>query len=371
MVRGSKSPHTQEADDRMTLKLLFVNSSLTDGGSEKAMALVAQAMAARGHEVVMALAREKPRTYPLNGSIKIVQFQYGKSGKARKAMSRLRQLRTLIRSHDFDYVVCYMWDLNIATLVASLGLRRRIIVSERSFPGASARSRLSRLVESLAYRLAYRIVYQTPDAQAFCPRGLLSRSVIVPNMIEIAALKPYIGTRSRRMVSIGRLGPQKNFPLLMRSFARFLDMHPGWSLEIYGKGATEGHLRALADRLRIAESVVFAGYVDDLHDQIRDAGMFVLASDYEGISNAMAESMALGLPVISTDCPVGGAALLIKDGESGRLVPVRDETALTQAMSEIASDENLSGQISRGARISAERFSPDRLALTWERDVLC
>lgn len=355
----------------MSLKLLFVNASLTDGGSEKAMSLVAQALAARGHDVTMALVREKERTYPIDPGIRIVQFRYGAKGRIRKSLGRLRRIRALIKAEDYDYVVCYMWDLNVTTLVASLGLRKRVIVSERAFPGTTTRSRLSRLLENLLYRFAYRIVYQTRDAQAYCPPRLASRSVVVPNMIETRGVAPRQQPRTRRIVSIGRLGAQKNFPLLLRSFAQFAESNPDWTLEIYGKGALEDELRSLAHRLGVAESVVFAGYVDDIADRIRDAGMFVLSSDFEGISNAMSEAMALGLPVVCTDCPVGGAALLIDHRVSGMLVPVRDQESLTAAMMEVATDTVLATRIASGARASVTRFSPEALVAVWEADVLC
>nr|MBS1901044.1 glycosyltransferase [Actinomycetota bacterium] len=355
----------------MSLKLLFVNASLTDGGSERAMSLVAQSLAARGHDVTMALVRDKERTYPIDPRIRIVQFRYGDSGKAAKSLARIRRLRALMASDDYDYVVCYMWDLNLTTLFASLGLRKRVIVSERAFPGATSRGRIPRLLERLLYPVAHRIVYQTDDARAFCPPRLRDRSVVVPNMIEAPQVEGHEGVRSRRIVSIGRLGPQKNFPLLLRAFADFLPQNPGWTVEIYGRGAQEAELRALASELGVGDAVTFAGYVDDIPLRIRDAGMFVLSSDFEGISNAMSEAMSLGVPTVCTDCPVGGAALLIEDRVSGMLVPVRDKAALASAMSEVAADDGLARRLSEGGKASVTRFAPEKLASVWEDTVLC
>lgn len=335
------------------------------------MSLVAQTLAVRGHDVTMALVREKERTYPIHPRVRMIQFRYRANGTIGKAVERMRQIRTIIKAGEYDYVVCYMWDLNVTTLIASLGLRKRVIVSERGFPGTSSRSRWSRVLENLSYRFAYRIVYQTRDAQAFCPPRLAGRSVVVPNMIETREGRVYQGERDRRVVSIGRLGSQKNFPLLLRSFARFAKTNPEWTLEIYGKGPLESELKKLANYLEIGDKVVFAGYVEDVVDRIRDAGMFVLSSDYEGISNAMSEAMALGLPVVCTDCPVGGAALLINHRDSGMLVPIRDERALSRAMIEVGTDEALARRISEGARASVARFAPERLAATWEDRVLC
>lgn len=353
------------------LKLLFINSSLTDGGSEKAMTLVAQELARRNHDVTMSLVRDKERTYDTGERIDTVQFTYGDQGKLRKLLARVRKIRRQIKSNDYDFVICYMWDLNLTTLVAALGISAKIVVSERAFPGTSTRGRLSRLLERVLYRRAHRIVYQTEMAREYCPRELVERSAVVPNMVPQSATSQHSGPRAQRVVSIGRLGPQKNFPLLLRSFAEFLQSDPGWTLEIYGKGELEASLRTLARDLGIAHAVSFEGYVQDLSSRIKSAGMFVLASDFEGISNAMTEAMALGIPTVCTDCPVGGAALVIEDGVSGRLVPVGDQPELVKAMRQVSDDESFANTLSEGARESVRNFSPQRLGEVWEDRVLC
>jgi glycosyltransferase involved in cell wall biosynthesis len=352
------------------MKLLFVNASLSDGGSEKAMSLVAQALSGRGHDVTMVLVREKHRTYSVDHRVRVVQLASRAGGRLGKLVGRVRELRRLIASDDFDFVVCYMWDLNLLTLAAAVGTGVSVIVSERAFPGAATRSRLSTLLERVAYRRAHRIVYQTPMAQEHCPPELRGKSVVVPNIIEPPTMAPAASPLERRVVSVGRLVPQKNYPLLIRAFAQFRSVHADWVLEIYGKGVLETSLRELAVELGVADAVRFPGYVADVTARIRDAGMFVLSSDYEGISNALAEAMALGLPVVSTDCPVGGAALLIDDHKSGLLVPVRDVRALGSAMQAIADDPALADRIARGARAAVQRFSPERLAQVWETAVL-
>lgn len=352
------------------MKLLFVNSSLTDGGSERAMSLVAEAMVTRGHDVTMVLVREKERSYSVDPRIKLVQFSYAGKGKALKSLMRAQKLRNLTRSESFDYIISYMWDINITTLVATLGLGSRIVVSERGFPGSSSRSKLTRWLERVTYRFAHRIVYQTEGAQEFCPSHLVTKSVVIPNIVNATALGTiFEGLRDKRIVSVGRLTEQKNYPLLLTSFAKFRHTQPDWVLEIFGRGPLEADLKNLAQQLGVQDAVTFAGYADDVATRISDAGMFVLSSDFEGISNAMSEAMALGLPVVCTDCPVGGAALMIEDGVSGKLVPVGDKPALVSAMNEIASDPALANRLSSGARASVERFSPKRMSEKWEKSV--
>ena len=95
--------------------------------------------------------------------------------------------------------------------------------------------------------------------------------------------------------------------------------------------------------------------------------MFVSSSDYEGLSNSMLEAMAIGLPTVCTDCPVGGARMVIRDGENGLLVPVGDREALAAAMCRVADDRALAETLSQNGRTLREKLSIGVIADEWER----
>jgi len=355
----------------MPSKLLFINSSLTGGGSERAMGHVASALAARGHDVTMCLVREKPQTYAVDSRVKVIQHRQNSATKVGKAVRRLRQLRREIHEGDFDYVISYMWDLNVTALIAAWRLNARVVVSERAYVHAATRSRLSRYLERLTYRSAHRVVFQTSQAQALSAGRWGDSSCVIPNIVEAADRPPLaFGQRESRIVSAGRLVPQKNFALLIRAFARVHTARPDWTLEIYGSGPQKTHLERLVSELGVTPAVELPGFVDDLSSKVARAGMFVLSSDFEGMPNVLAEAMALGLPVVSTDCPVGGPAALIEHNVNGLLVPVGDELALADAMLAMAdADESVASMAQRAVDVTV-RYSPDTVAKLWERTVL-
>ena len=101
---------------------------------------------------------------------------------------------------------------------------------------------------------------------------------------------------------------------------------------------------------------------DHVQEKIRSAGMYVLSSDYEGISNSMLEAMALGMPVIATDCPIGGSKMYIKDGINGLLVPVGDAQALAAAMDRLAGDAAFARQLGAEAAKVKENLAVSRIA---------
>ena len=104
------------------MKIMFVNSSLADGGSERAMALIANQMAEIGYDVTMLLLRDKPHVYQLEPSVNLIQLTYSGSSKATILPERLRQIRLHAQEIKPDCIVSFMWDINVMTLAATAGL---------------------------------------------------------------------------------------------------------------------------------------------------------------------------------------------------------------------------------------------------------
>ena len=102
-----------------------------------------------------------------------------------------------------------------------------------------------------------------------------------------------------------------------------------------------------------------------MHNQIVDAAAYVLSSDYEGISNSLLEAMAMGIPVISTDCPIGGSRMLIEHKKNGMLVPVGDKRALIEAMKYIIEHAEDAERMGQEAAKVKERFSIQAVADAW------
>ncbi len=141
----------------------------------------------------------------------------------------------------------------------------------------------------------------------------------------------------------------------MQAFSDFHKEYPDYVLEIYGKGELEETLKKNTAEMGLGERVIWHGFCPDVRKRIADAGMYVLSSDFEGISNSMLEAMAMGIPVIATDCPIGGCAEYIQNGKNGLLVPVGDRKAMADAMKRLAEDQGLAASVSEnGSRIREE-----------------
>jgi glycosyltransferase involved in cell wall biosynthesis len=130
----------------------------------------------------------------------------------------------------------------------------------------------------------------------------------------------------------GRLTTQKDFPTLLRAFALVRAQRPA-RLMILGEGELRADLERLAEQLGIAEDFALPGFVQNPYPYLKRAAVFVLSSRWEGLPTVLVEALALGTPVVSTDCPSGPREILA-DGKWGRLVPVGDAGKLAEAILE-------------------------------------
>lgn len=156
------------------------------------------------------------------------------------------------------------------------------------------------------------------------------------------------------VLGVGSLDQQKNFPALLRAFARVKAQRPV-RLMILGEGKGRAQLEGLAERLGIAGDVSLPGFVDNPFAYMARAAVFVLSSTYEGLPAVLVEALACGCPVVSTDCPSGPAEIL-QGGRYGRLVTVGDDHALAQAIVAVLDDPPDPERLKRrGAEFSVER----------------
>ena len=135
------------------------------------------------------------------------------------------------------------------------------------------------------------------------------------------------------VLAVGRLEPVKDYPTLLKAFARVVLKSRHTRLLVLGEGQDREALQRLAVDLRIDEVVDFAGFVTNPFSYMSKASVFVMSSVYEGSPNALVQAMACGTAVVSTDCPSGPREIL-QDGKLGRLVPVGDWQALGAAILE-------------------------------------
>ena len=183
-------------------------------------------------------------------------------------------------------------------------------------------------------------VFQTQTVRNTFSGRIFRNSTVIHNPIMDDNL-PFVDfeKREKEIVGIGRLTEQKNFALLVDAFA---ELRPqGYVLKIYGDGHLRKDLEKQIKELNVSDQVKLMGHVDRVVNHIAKAEIFVLSSDWEGMPNALMESMAMGLACVATDEATGGSRDLITEEENGLMVPVKDKEALKTALNKVIEDNEL------------------------------
>ena len=170
------------------------------------------------------------------------------------------------------------------------------------------------------------------------------------------------------LVAVGRLEPQKGFDLLLRAYADLRKRGVSELLVIVGEGKDRKMLEGLAQSLKVAEHVVFAGFQANPYPWLAGAKVFVSSSRFEGFCRVIAEALSVGTPVVSTDCPSGPAEVL-EYGEAGVLVPNEDVAALAEGIYQLLRDGALQEKLRAYGPVRAEAFAPAATVRAFE-DVL-
>lgn len=245
----------------------------------------------------------------------------------------------------------YEYALEISSCTPIKILAAMTNAPERSPISSASRAKRDAVFNTL-WEAGAGFLFQNAYERDYFPQAIRDRSILADNPLMEGLPEIYTGKREPLIVSAGRFDEQKNFELLIRAFAKFHRNNPDYRLHIYGRGHMEPVYRKEILACGMTGYVHLLPFSIDIHAHIRSAAVFVQSSDYEGVSNMLLEAIALGLPVISTDCPAYGARDFIESGRHGLLTPMGDEDSLAEAMRIVTSSDSYAAQ----AQIEAEQI---------------
>ena len=342
-------------------RIVFVTSTLSSGGSERVISLLANALQVRGHVVEIININRHEVFYPINAEVKLTFVEEECGGNI--IGKKMRWLRSYIKKNRPDVVIPFMTDVECVTLISMVGLHIPVISSERYDPRAS--NMLYKTIRWLFLRLTTHLVVQTEDIKSCYSKAMQKRTTVIYNPVRNDIFTSPIPPFSiKRIISVGRLAPQKNFPMLIQAFSEIKDEYPDWQLLILGEGPERERLQMTVESLQLTERVLMPGRSEHVIDELRKSKLFCMSTNAEGMSNAMIEAMCVGLPVISTD--VCGAKELLGNPMSGMIVPVGDTKALAEALRKLISDEETRMKMSERNLAKATLFKQDWIVDQWE-----
>lgn len=361
-------------------KIMFVGLTMGKGGAERVMSILANEFSK--NDVVSLLTvvngSDSYRFDPRVKRLYVDKKSYDLNNKFKKIAKKLSVVRSLrlkkiILRESPDVVVVFLPEPSLRLMLETKLSRKLrkipIIISVRNDPKVEYKNSLIRFIMKKIYANVSGMVYQTEDAKKFF-RGFIKtkNQVVISNPIDEKTLvAPKVdGLRRDVVISVGRLEKQKNQKMLIRAFSEAIkDKRTNYKMEIYGKGTLREDLYDLIHKLGMDEKISLKGQTDDIISRLNSSKIFVLSSSYEGLPNVLIEAMAMGLPVISTDCPCGGPRSIIEDGKNGILVKNEDERAMARAISKLMEDENVREKLAKEALLIRESNSIGTIVMQW------
>ena len=285
--------------------------------------------------------------------------------------SEIKQLHQKLKENPDMTVIAFLQPSIPMTVLAARGLPNRVIISERGNPERLMKKRYGEKFIQKYYTQIIAAVFQTREAQDAYPENVREKGVVISNPIKSDLPKPFIGVRNKNITTFCRISLQKNLPVLIEAYSILHKEYPEYKLRIIGDALNEEGKevqRAIKEQIKqleLEDAVDLLPFSANVHNDIIEDFMYVNSSDYEGISIAMLEAMAIGMPVVCTDCPIGGAHATIQNEVNGLLVPVGDAQVMYLAMKQIIEDEELAPRLSSNAAKLRETLSLENIAKQW------
>ncbi|KOG48453.1 glycosyltransferase family 4 protein [Streptomyces decoyicus] len=276
--------------------------------------------------------------------------------------SRLVDVRAaeFLRTTDAEVLIGTRPGINV--YLARFGPRRALRIAQEHLR-YDAHSKRLRSELAPHYRTLDAVVTTTEaDASVYRARMPLPgvRVLAVPNIVPAPAGPPSEGT-AKVIAAAGRLVRGKRFDLLIEAFSAVAAKHPDWRLRIHGGGAERAQLQGLIDGLGLSRQAELTGPRSPIEAEFAKASIVASASDAESFGMTIVEAMRCGVPVVSTDCPLGPAEI-IHDGTDGLLVPRGDGRALAAALLQLVEDPQRRREMARTALESSRRYDPEPIA---------
>ena len=352
--------------------IAFITLSLCRGGAEGVIARLCNDYLVKHYDITIITCINKPVEYTMDEKIKVVcieQEGVHYHNLPQRFIKRRKSLRKALHEITPDLLICFLPEPNFLALSLKGRFHFPILISVRNDPEKEYHNPVYYAFMRLLYKKADGYIFQTKDAQKYFSfsKHIQDSSVVIPNPLSTDFMNQQLPTSRRKViVTAGRLEEQKNPMMLIKAFAMISGEIPGYTIEMYGTGNKKTEIENYLQENQLSEKITLCGNVANIKEKIQDASLFVLCSNYEGMSNALMEALALGLPSIATDCPCGGNVFLIQNKVNGIVIPVADTDALANAMKELLNHPKQMDELAIHAVESMKKLYPDTIFESWQ-----
>lgn len=361
--------------DSKRCDVLFLTASLSGGGAERKCVTLANAFSEKGYFVtVLTTSPESDKDYRLDPGVSRIAMP-DMLGEKRDSWSRIRALlhRIRIARHHLrklhpKHVVSLGHPEGLLAFLCKPSRSAHCIWTMLSSQAPESQDLRYRLLFRLARRRNTLVVTQTKSIEEEYRSAGFTNLITIPNPVFIPSMTSgeQRVERTFRIISVGRLVPQKSYETLIESLAILDRTHTEWQCTIVGNGPEREALERKCRSCGVASKVLFPGWVKDVRELIGRSDAFVLTSLFEGQPNALLEAMSESIPCIATNFKGGAAMELLGSTEAGVVVPVGDTQGIANAIQSLIKDPRRRRELGARGRKTVEAFGVGRISEVWE-----
>ena len=354
-------------------KIAFHLNCLEQGGAERVVTNLANQFVEKGYQVLIATEWYGENEFQTDARVRRVHVGLREGDEKKphplQILLRIKYLKAFIKEEKPDILIPFARKALYRGLMAAYFIKIPVLISIRTDPVGHYDELSDKIQIPLLFPRADGCVFQTEGAREFFAPRLQKNSRIILNPIN----PKYIGVpapvkRTKTVVQSGRLVDFKNQPMLIRAFVKVHEKHPDYDLKIYGGDSFDGTreiLEGLIEEHRAQDYIHLMGASDNLEKELADAALFAFTSDWEGLPNALMEAMALGLPIVATDCPCGGPRTIMTNEVNGLLIPIKNQKALEDGINRLIEDRDLAERLGMEARKIADKANAQAIYEEW------
>jgi len=358
------------------MKIMFLISQVyKHGGIEKVLVDKANYLAQKNFTVTIVTFEQcgHPPIYDLDATIDTIDLgvNYNRSipllhpvnfAKAFIHFYRLRQLLYQI-APDFVVNCSYSYDFYLLPFIHRKSRKIKEYHASRAVvaPG-SIRLKVDRFIESFYDT----IILLNPSETKYYRNANI---VVVPNAVHVPELTSKL--ENKKAIAVGRIAPVKNFDFLIEVWEELITHNDSWELHIYGEDylGTKNRLQEKITSRSLQDHIKFMGSTDNIFETLKEYSITLMSSHTECFPMILLESLAVGVPIISVDCPTGPRHI-IENNSTGYLVPVNRKDAMVEKILELMENAGLRRIFGRNAKKSASKYFIENVMNDWVKNVL-
>lgn len=347
-------------------KYLFIVPSLASGGAERAVSNFASELARQGEAVTVLIYFRMKDEYDIAKNVKLRVLSEGDMGAYNKMgyLQKIKKIRNIIINESPDYIIPFLFQVTVHTMLAGYGYHEKIINTIRNNPAQSPENVVMRFIRDRIICHSTKVIVQNEQQRQYFPSRIQKKIFVLRNAVDesLFSLPRENDDEFYRIVALGRLVPQKNYSLFVEAFFRVSQIYPDIRGEIYGEGPDKETLERLIIDYNLSDVLELKERTNDVKRVYTHADVYVLTSNYEGMPNTLIEAMAAAIPPISTNCPTGPSDLIV-NMKNGILVNCNKVDELVEAISYMYTHRSEAKVMGENARKSVkEKCSAEKIA---------